>query len=132
MPVCFIEGPSNVSLEKRRTLVATATRAIHAAYPIPDTRVVVRANPPDTVGQDGTLGEPLRPMCFLEVPPGLPAEPKRQLARDLTAAVDLAFDSGETLVFFREYPLQHVAAGGRLQSENPELLDLARGMVTTP
>jgi len=55
MPVCFIEGPSRISPQSCRALVADATKAIHSAYPIPDTRVHVRASDAAFVGQDGAV-----------------------------------------------------------------------------
>ena len=41
----------------------------------------------------------------------------------ITEAVDEAYHIGDTLIFLREYPAEHVAMDGRLQSENPKILE---------
>ena len=41
----------------------------------------------------------------------------------ITAAVDDAYHIGDTLIFLREYPAEFVAMDGRLQSENPRILE---------
>jgi hypothetical protein len=38
-------------------------------------------------------------------------------------AVDDAYHIGDTLIFLREYPAELVAMDGRLQSENPRILE---------
>jgi hypothetical protein len=45
---------------------------IHEAWPIPDTRVLVREWPNEAVSQDCRIENvPMRPICTLAVPPGL-------------------------------------------------------------
>ena len=63
------------------------------------------------------------PVVFIEAPPGLRADAKRKLVEQITAAVDEAYHIGDTLIFLREYPADHVAMDGRLQSENPKILE---------
>jgi hypothetical protein len=41
----------------------------------------------------------------------------------ITTAVEEVYPIGETLTFLREYPLEKVAENGRLQSENPKVLE---------
>jgi hypothetical protein len=41
----------------------------------------------------------------------------------ITTAIDEAYHIGDTLVFLREYPAENVAMDGRLQSENPKILE---------
>ena len=50
--------------------------AIHEAWRIPDTRILIRECPPaESVSQDGRIEDsPMRPICFLDVPPGLAVE----------------------------------------------------------
>ena len=62
------------------------------------------------------------PVCFIEAPPGLRQDAKRKMVEKITAAIDEAYQIGDTLVFLREYPAENVAMDGRLQSENPKLL----------
>jgi len=126
MPVCFIEGASALTASARKKLVEEASRSIHGAYPIPDTRVFIREYGREQVGQDGALGEPVRPVCFLEVPPGSPLEGRRKLVQELTRAIDAAYGSSDTLVFFHEYPLELVGLNGGLQSENPRTVAATR------
>jgi phenylpyruvate tautomerase PptA (4-oxalocrotonate tautomerase family) len=59
--------------------------------------------------------------------PGLPRlDAKRSMAERINAALADAYrgmvDSEEILILINEYPLENAAAGGRLQSENPQLV----------
>jgi len=45
------------------------------------------------------------------------------MMRKITEAVDEAYHIGDTLIFLREYAAGDVAMDGRLQSENPKILE---------
>ena len=61
--------------------------------------------------------------CFYPGAPGVRPEAKKQMVEKITAAIDEAYHIGDTLIFLREYPAENVALDGRLQSENPKLLE---------
>jgi phenylpyruvate tautomerase PptA (4-oxalocrotonate tautomerase family) len=63
------------------------------------------------------------PVVFIEAPPGLQVEAKKTMMERLTAAIEEAYHIGDTLIFLREYPADNVAMDGRLQSENPKILE---------
>ena len=63
------------------------------------------------------------PVVFIEAPPGIKPETKKQMVQKITAAIDDAYHIGDTLIFLREYPAENVAIDGRLQSENPKILE---------
>ena len=63
------------------------------------------------------------PVLFIEAPQGIRPEKKTTMMRKITEAVDEAYHIGDTLIFRREYPAEHVAMDGRLQSENPTILE---------
>jgi len=63
------------------------------------------------------------PVVFVEAPPGIKPEAKKQMVEKITAAIDDAYHIGDTLIFLREYPAENVAMDGRLQSENPKILE---------
>jgi phenylpyruvate tautomerase PptA (4-oxalocrotonate tautomerase family) len=63
------------------------------------------------------------PVVFLEVLPGIRQEAKKDLVKKLNTAIEEVYPIGETLIFFREYPLDMVAENGGLQSENPAILE---------
>ena len=63
------------------------------------------------------------PVVFIEAPPGIRSEAKKKMVEKITAAIDEAYHIGDTLIFFREYPAENVAMDGRLQSENPKILE---------
>lgn len=63
------------------------------------------------------------PVVFIEAPPGIKPETKKQMVQKITAAIDDAYHIGDTLIFLREYPAENVAMDGRLQSENPKILE---------
>ena len=63
------------------------------------------------------------PVVFIEAPPGIRSEAKKQLVEKITTAIDEAYHIGDTLIFLREYPPENVAMDGRLQAQNPEILE---------
>ena len=63
------------------------------------------------------------PVVFIEAPPGIRPQAKSTLIKKITAAIDEAYDIGDTLIFLREYPAENVAIDGRLQSDNPKILE---------
>ena len=63
------------------------------------------------------------PVCFIEAPPGICTEAKKRMVEKITSAIDEAYHIGDTLIFLREYPAENVAQDGRLQSENPKVLE---------
>jgi len=63
------------------------------------------------------------PVLFIEAPPGICPEKKRVMMQKITEAVDEAYHIGDTLIFLREYPVENVAMDGRIQSENPKILE---------
>jgi phenylpyruvate tautomerase PptA (4-oxalocrotonate tautomerase family) len=66
------------------------------------------------------------PVVFVEAPPGIRADAKRKMVEKITSAIEEAYHIGDTLVFLREYTPDNVAIDGRLQSENPKLLEALR------
>ena len=63
------------------------------------------------------------PVVFIETPPGIRSDAKKKMVAKITAAIDEAYHIGDTLIFLREYPAENVAMDGRLQSENPKILE---------
>jgi len=63
------------------------------------------------------------PVLFIEAPQGIRPEAKRKMVEKLTSAIDEAYHIGDTLIFLREYPAENVSLDGRLQSENPLILE---------
>ncbi len=63
------------------------------------------------------------PVLFIEAPPGIRPEKKRVMMQKITEAVEEAYRIGDTLIFLREYPAENVAMDGRIQSENPKILE---------
>lgn len=63
------------------------------------------------------------PVVFIEAPPGIKPEAKKQMVQKITGTIDDAYHIGDTLIFLREYPAENVAMDGRLQSENPKILE---------
>lgn len=63
------------------------------------------------------------PVIFIEAPPGIRPQAKKTLMEKITAAIDEAYNIGDTLIFLHEYPAENVAMDGRLQSDNPQILE---------
>jgi phenylpyruvate tautomerase PptA (4-oxalocrotonate tautomerase family) len=124
MPISFVHVSTGASANTKRRLIEDITSALHEGYRVPDTRIFIHEWPLENLGQDGRhAAEPARPICFLEVPPGIAPDAKRDMFRRINAAIAEAYHRPEVLIFMREYPLDVVSLNGGLQSENPELLD---------
>jgi len=67
--------------------------------------------------------EAFMPVLFIEAPPGIRPEKKRVMVQKITEAIDEAYHIGDTLIFLREYPVENVAMNGRIQAENPKILE---------
>ncbi len=63
------------------------------------------------------------PVLFIEAPPGIHPEAKRKMVEKITAAVDEAYHIGDTLIFLNKHAIENVAMDGRIQSENPKILE---------
>jgi phenylpyruvate tautomerase PptA (4-oxalocrotonate tautomerase family) len=72
------------------------------------------------------------PVLFIEAPPGIRPEAKRKMVQRLTEAIDEAYHIGDTLIFLREYPAENVSMDGKLQSENPKILEALKRIGTGP
>lgn len=70
------------------------------------------------------------PVLFIEAPPGIRPEKKSVMMQKLTEAIDEAYNIGDTLIFLREYATDNVAMDGRIQSENPKILEAMKKICT--
>src|SRR5215831_14749232 len=115
MPDCFLEVPTGIPADAKKKLVQKITAALNETWPIPDVRVFFREYQAENVAQDGRLqAEPVRPVCFLNVPLLRSLDAKRKLTEKLHAAF---------MIFYNLYPLENVSVGGRLQSDNPQAVE---------
>src|SRR5215471_21815500 len=80
MPVAYVDIPAGVNDGARKKIFTELYEAIHEAWPIPDTRVLLREWRNEAVSQDGRIENvPMRPICTLAVPPDLEPGAKRRL-----------------------------------------------------
>jgi hypothetical protein len=91
-------------------------------------RIFVREYGGNSVAQDGRLNaEPIRPVGILNVPNLRSVAAKRKVAEKLQTAFAEAYggiaNTAELLVFMNEYPLENAFSGGRLQSDNPQIVE---------
>jgi phenylpyruvate tautomerase PptA (4-oxalocrotonate tautomerase family) len=66
------------------------------------------------------------PIVFIDAPPGIRADAKKKMMETITAAIDDAYHIGDTLIFLREHAIDNVALDGRIQSENPKILEILK------
>ena len=139
MPICFIEGPSGLHESSRKELMEKTLDALVKAYQMPDDRVFIREYDQTVVGHTGQEDqdekiiqkEPAKPVCYIDVPPGLSLEGKRRLTGEVTDAIASAYqikDLRDVLIFLREHQIQNVANNGYLQTENPEFSSPVAGV----
>jgi phenylpyruvate tautomerase PptA (4-oxalocrotonate tautomerase family) len=128
MPQFFVEAPTGIRDDAKRALMKDVTAAIDEAYHSPDVRIWLREYPADNVAQDGRLGaEAIRPVCFLEAPELSSLDAKRKMAERILTAVGQAYDgianTAETLILMNHYPLENAGFAGRLQADDPRLVE---------
>ncbi len=139
MPVAYVDIPTGVDGGAKEKIFHELYEAIHEAWPIPDTRVLIREWPSEAVSQDGRIEPaPMRPICTLAVPPGLEHDAKQRLVRQISHTLGEAcgrevetirLPSGTTisnnwvLTFFWELPLDKVALGDLIATENPLVIE---------
>jgi phenylpyruvate tautomerase PptA (4-oxalocrotonate tautomerase family) len=70
------------------------------------------------------------PVVTIEAPPGLRLEKKKKMVEKITAAIDEAYEIGDTLIFLHEDAAENVAMNGNLQSENPKILEVLKKITT--
>jgi hypothetical protein len=139
MPVAYVDIPTGVNDSAKEKVFHELYEAIHEAWPIPDTRVLIREWPSESVSQDGRIERvPMRPICTLAVPPGLALDAKKRLVRRISNTLgeacgreveEIRLPSGTrisnnwVLTFFWELPLDRVALGDLIANENPLVLE---------
>ena len=139
MPVAYVDVPSGLNDGAKQKIFRELYDAIHEAWPIPDTRVLIREWANDAVSQDGRIESvAMRPICTLAVPPDLELDAKHRLVRQISNTVgeacgrkveEIHLPSGTkiynnwVLTFFWELPLDKVALGELIASENPLVLE---------
>jgi len=139
MPVAYIDVPTGLNDSAKKKIFTEMYEAIHEAYPIPDTRVLIREWPYETVSQDGRIENgPMRPICTLAVPPGLEHDAKLRLIKRISDTIgeacgrevqEIRTPSGTkiytnwVLTFFWDLPLDHVGLGELLAAENALVLE---------
>ena len=128
MPQFFVEAPIGIRDDAKQKMMKDLTAAIDDAYHIPDVRVWLREYQAGNVAQDGRLGaEAIRPLCFLEAPELSSLDAKRKMAEKILTAIGQAYDgianTAETLILMNHYPLENAGFAGRLQSDDPQLVE---------
>jgi len=139
MPVAYVDIPTGMNDGAKKKIFQELYEEIHEAWPIPDTRVLIREWPNEAVSQDGRIeNEPMRPICTLAVPPGLEHDAKQRLVRQISNTIgeacsrkieEIHLPSGTkiynnwVLTFFWELPLDKVALGDLIATENPLVLE---------
>jgi len=128
VPICFLEVPTGIQPDAKKKLVQKITTALNETWPIPDVRVFFREYRAEDVAQDGDFrSDPIKPICFLEVPLLRSLDAKRKLTQTLHAAFVEAYkgiaDTSEFMVFYDLYPLENASVGARLQSDNPQAVE---------
>jgi hypothetical protein len=139
MPVAYIDLPTGLNENVKKKIFMELYEAVHEAWPIPDTRVLLREWANQAVSQDGQIENvPMRPICTLAVPPGLAHDAKQRLVAKISKTIgeacgrqveEIRLPSGTqiynnwVLTFFWELPLDKVALGELIANENPLVLE---------
>ncbi len=88
MPVAYVDIPAGVNDGAKKKIFQELYEEIHQAWPIPDTRVLIREWPNEAVSQDGRIEDvPMRPICTLAVPPDLEHDAKNRLVRQISKTI---------------------------------------------
>ncbi|MBF8190009.1 tautomerase family protein [Nonomuraea sp. K274] len=134
MPIIFVDGPPGLSENAKKELAQEVTKAADEAYHVPDVRVWLREYPAGSYAQDGVLGARVRPIATLEAPELSSIDAKRTMVERINAALAEAYDgladTENIMVFINGYPLEQVGGAGRMQSDVPEMVDLAKQLAS--
>jgi hypothetical protein len=127
MPVFTIDAPTGAGRDAKQKMFKDIHDALDEAFHFPDTRGWLREYPAEDVAQDGRVqAEPIRPVCFLEIPELTSLDAKRKLVQKVEAAVGAAYSGignvDEVLVLMNHYPLRNVGWRQSLQSDRPEIV----------
>jgi hypothetical protein len=88
MPVAYVDIPTGVSDSGKTKILNEIYGAVHEAWPIPDTRVLIREWPSEAVSQDGRIEDmPMRPICTVAAPPDLDLDAKHRLIRRISETI---------------------------------------------
>jgi hypothetical protein len=116
MPVSFLEVPKGIRPDAKKKLVQKMKAALNEVWPIPDVRIFFREYESANVAQDGVFeAEPVRPICFLNVPLLRSLDAKRKLTRALHAAFAEAYEgiasTKEFVIFLQPVPARKCGRG---------------------
>lgn len=131
MPMLFLEAPAGIRRDAKTTMMKEVTAALDEAFHVPDVRIFLREYPAENVGQDGRIqSELMRPVAILETPPLASLGAKRKMVERIHGALAEAYrgiaNTSEIMVFINHYPLENVGWAGRLQSDNPEIVEAVK------
>jgi phenylpyruvate tautomerase PptA (4-oxalocrotonate tautomerase family) len=128
MPVILIEAPTGIDSDAKKRMMEKITTVLDDTYHVPDVRIFLREYPFENVAQDGHLQiEPVRPVCFIEAPQLRSLTARRKMVEGINAAIGEAYEgianTRETLILHNEYPLENAGWAGRLQADNPQIVE---------
>ena len=128
MPVILIEAPPGINSDAKKRMMEKITSVLDDTYHVPDVRIFLREYALENVAQDGHLqAEPIRPVCFIEAPQLSSLTARRMMIEGINAAIGEAYEgianTGETLILHNQYPLENAGRAGRLQSDNPQIVE---------
>jgi phenylpyruvate tautomerase PptA (4-oxalocrotonate tautomerase family) len=63
------------------------------------------------------------PVVLINAPPGIRPDAKKRMMEKIHTALSEVYQPIETLIFLQEHQPEMVAENGRLQSENPKVLE---------
>ena len=129
MPVSLLEVPKGIRPDAKKKLVQKMKAALNEVWPIPDVRVFSANTKRRTLPRTG-YSKPSRYgrfasstflSCGVWTPRGIslgpctPPSPYEGIA-----------NTKELMIFYNLYPLENVAAGDRLQSDNQQAVEAMR------
>lgn len=129
MPISFLEVPVGIRPDAKQKLIQDMSDALYETFQVADTRIYFREYPAENVALDGKLqAEPMRPVCFLNVPPLEDMQAKRKLSAKLQTALAEAYgriaDTDKLVIFFHHTLPENAALGGRLFSDMRQTVEV--------
>jgi len=130
MPQFFVEAPEGIRDDAKRTMMQDINRRHRRGLPTFLTCESGCGNTrPTNVAQDGRVGaEAIRPVCFSRGTGTVQhRRPSARWPNKILIAVGQAYDglanTAETLILMNHYPLENAGFAGRLQSDDPQLVE---------
>ena len=128
MPQFFVEAPVGIRDDAKQKMMKDLTAAIDDAYHIPDVRVWLREYQADNIARRTGGWVPRRPVRVFSRHPNCSVSTPNERWPKGSSLLSVRHTTAsptplKTLILMNHYPLENAGFAGRLQSDDPQLVE---------